>query len=404
MPRYNTDHGQRDGGHDQTGDGKVLEFPDNETVDQHQGPHEGNTHVTEGFKGDCPFTLPFITGLVIILGRTKQVHRHGRHLHTIGRGVFPDIILNIKHAVDRCAQAALHLGHNIFNVPQILGEDNRVFGNLDEFPEFRKRDHPPVIGRYRQITQAGNAGPDGQWHLNHDIGGFQHRTALDITEFETTHGHGKGLVDGIHRDAAPYGLLGIHFKMPVVIRCGHIGIHIDHTLGLFEKAHHVRGNLAPGCGIRPVNFGHHGLQYRRTGWHFDNHDARTRTLRNRFQPAAGIFGDLMAAAFALILVHQQDLQLTVPGILAQVVMPNQAIEVEWLRGPCIGLHGRDFRHLEKLIRQSVSEVGRYRHGGPFRQIDNHTEFRLVIERQHLDHNLLGIKRDAQRGRQGDNAD
>ena len=99
----------------------------------------------------------------------------------------------------------------------------------------------------------------------------------------------------------------------------------------------------------------------------------------------------MRAAFTFILVGQHDLDLGLPRFLAQVVMPYQAIKVEWRSDTDVALQRLDFRHLLERLHQPVGQVGCTWQCRALRHVDDDTELRLVIERQHLHRDRAEIK-------------
>ena len=102
----------------------------------------------------------------------------------------------------------------------------------------------------------------------------------------------------------------------------------------------------------------------------------------------------MAGSLAVVLIDQLYLNIALPGFIAQVIMPHKAIEI--IGGGCtgVGLQSGDFRQLAQLLGHRLDHVGRDGKRRPFRHIHNDVEFRLVVERQHLDGDVLGIEQRA----------
>ena len=139
----------------------------------------------------------------------------------------------------------------------------------------------------------------------------------------------------------------------------------------------------------------HGVQNRRSRRHFHDRYFRPHPVGNRLEDVACFHGNGMTAAFTLILVLEHDQQVTFPGPLPQVVMPDHAVKIKWLRGTGVGLYCRDLGNLADRIGQLQRNVGRVRHGRTFGHVHNDRKFRLVVKRQHLHGNVLGIKRHTQ---------
>ena len=101
--------------------------------------------------------------------------------------------------------------------------------------------------------------------------------------------------------------------------------------------------------------------------------------------------DFMAAAFALPFVQQHDLNIGFPGILTQIVMPYHAIEIERRSRAHIGLQRGHFGQFSQRFGQLAGHIGRLQHCGALGQVDDHIEFGLVVERQHLHGDRLRIE-------------
>ncbi len=196
--------------------------------------------------------------------------------------------------------------------------------------ELRQRHGLAGRGRDRKAAEAGELGAVRQRHLQDDIGRLEHVAALDVADLETAHGHGEVLIDGVHRDAAAHGLLGVDVEAPELVGLSHVVVHVDDVLDLVEHRRHVRRDLAPRLGVGPVHLRHDGLQHRRSRGHLDDGDLGAESLGQRGKQLPGRNRDLVAAPLPLLLVLQHHQEVALPGVLAQVVMADHAVEIERL--------------------------------------------------------------------------
>ena len=65
----------------------------------------------------------------------------------------------------------------------------------------------------------------------------------------------------------------------------------------------------------------------------------------------------MAGTVALFLVQQIDMDLTMPGFAAQVVVTHHAVEIEGLCSPGVALYRDHLGHLTQFLCHTVGHVG-----------------------------------------------
>ena len=111
-------------------------------------------------------------------------------------------------------------------------------------------------------------------------------------------------------------------------------------------------------------------------------------ITNFFKLGAQSLGNHMALVTAVLLVHQVDLQVSLLGFGAQVILAHKPIEGDGRRRAGIGLQVQHFR----LLRQKCAQVMQ-RSGGVFQwgaswHFNHHLELALVVKRQHFQHHPL----------------
>ena len=82
-------------------------------------------------------------------------------------------------------------------------------------------------------------------------------------------------------------------------------------------------------------------------------------------------------------VDQIDLQVTLLGIGAQIVLANQTVEGDGAGGARIGLHVQHFFLLRQIGAQVLQCSGGVFQRRASRHVDHHLELTLVVKGQHL---------------------
>ena len=216
---------------------------------------------------------------------------------------------------------------------------------------------------------------------------------LDVAHRRPTQGHGQVAVDDVDGDPGAYRLLRIHIEAPIVVGLPQQVIHIHQARSLGEDLGHITGKLAPNLRGGAMDLRHHRLEHRWSRRHLDYGDLGARTLDQFGQGLTGLHGQLMAGTLALLLVQELDLQLTLPGVGTQIVMPHHTVEVKGPRRAGVELDGGDLRlQAPQLLGHAMGQIGGYRQGRALRHIDHHRVLRFVVQGQHLDRYPLKVEK------------
>ena len=149
-----------------------------------------------------------------------------------------------------------------------------------------------------------------------------------------------GIIQGLLLNAMEFHVLLVDLQMHALVGLAEGIVHVD------DKVHRTEGRadsarrLAPRRGVGAVDLGHQGRQNGRPRRHLNHLDGGSFRHRQAGQPAARVERDGVALTVALVLGPQVDLELAVPGPVAQVRVTHQAVEVERRRRARIGLNGR----------------------------------------------------------------
>ena len=378
VPGNDADQGQGNRRHDDGRQGKVAELPHHQHVDQDQRHAEGHAHVAEGLVGDGPFAAPLEAGLVVGRRRPDPV---ALGLDAIGGDIVPDQVLYLEHAVDRRGIPAHRFGGHVFHRTQVLVIDRLVLDLAHEAADLCQRHALAGAGiGHRQLPKARQLAALLERDVEHDEGRLEQGVILDVTDLELAHAHGQGVVDVLDCHAKALGLFAVDLEVPDLVVGLEIIVDIVQARRLLEEGRHVLGELAPGIGIGSVDLGHHRLQHRRARRHLDHLDHGAGRFRQGLEPLAHLDRDLVAGTVTLVLVEQLYLDVALPGLAAQIVVPYQAIEVEGRGGADIGLQIGDLGDVADGLHRLVGEVGRYRQRGALGEVDDDIELGLVVER------------------------
>ena len=99
----------------------------------------------------------------------------------------------------------------------------------------------------------------------------------------------------------------------------------------------------------------------------------------------------MARARALAARRQVDLQFAKLGRLAQVVVADEAIEVEGSGGARVNLDRRDFRQFPGDVARREEHAFSVLQTRPFGQVGDDCDLRLVVERQQFYRDALRVE-------------
>ena len=194
---------------------------------------------------------------------------------------------------------------------------------------------------------------------------------LDIAQRHTAERQGPVAVDRLYRYAPAAGLPVIDIETPVFVGHAQVVVDIDEAFRLVEYPGQIAGDLAPRFGVRPMHFRNHGLQHRRSRRHFDHGDHGIQPTDQGLQALAGGHGDFVTGALTLFLVQQLDLNLRLPGVLAQIVMAHHAVKIIGPRRAHIGLQRRHLRHLAQIVGDQGRHIGCHRQRRALGHVKHH---------------------------------
>ena len=228
-------------------------------------------------------------------------------------------------------------------------------------------------------------------------------TLFYITQHHTAQCHGEVFVDAVHGNTTHIRFVSIDIEAPIIMGHNHVVIDINQVRRLLEDFGQLMSHRTPGRGIRTMYFCHHGLQHWWSWGHFHNSKFRVDVLEQLAHFLPRLHGNLMTAALAMMLIHKLHLYFGLPGLLAQIVMPDHAIEIERLGGSHVHLHRSHFRQLSHQVGNLIRPVCGFRQRRTFRHIQHDGIFRLIVQRQHFDHDQFEIEHAAHEQEHGPHA-
>jgi hypothetical protein len=166
-----------------------------------------------------------------------------------------------------------------------------------------------------------------------------------------------------------------------------VPVDVHHAGGLLHDAPDLAGEGDALRGVGAVDFGDDRLQHGRAGRHLGDGDGGAVLLRHGGDERADAFGDVVALEGAFALADEVDLDVGDVGAAAQVVVADEAVEIERRGGAGVdlvvahlGLRAEGGGHLAGDARRLLQRraLGR---------VDHDLELRLVVEGQHLDLDL-----------------
>ena len=165
------------------------------------------------------------------------------------------------------------------------------------------------------------------------------------------------LRDHRHRDAERFGALALHpQKGARRVHCQR-GVDRDDVRGGGKGLGHLgRQTLAAGL-VRAVDLGHQRADHRWAGRHLDQLELGAVAGGDLLQRRAQALGDRVALLVAVLLVDQVDLQVTLLGIGAQVVLAHQAVEGDRAGGAGVALQVQHLGLLGQEGRQVLQRSG-----------------------------------------------
>ena len=165
-------------------------------------------------------------------------------------------------------------------------------------------------------------------------------------------------------------------------------VHVDDVGRRGERpANRLRELLLSGV-VGPVDLGDDRREHRRAGRDLDHLRRGAVPLRDPLDLRAHGERDLVRLAAARVLVDEVHLQVAELRQRAQVVLPNEAVEVDRRRGARVGLVIGHLRHGGEVLADLVQDARRVLERRAGRHVDDDLELRLVVEGQHLQHDEL----------------
>ena len=174
-------------------------------------------------------------------------------------------------------------------------------------------------------------------------------------------------------------------------RCLHRVVHVhDVRRGAEDFAHLLGGGDLAGI-VQAVDFRHQRRHHRWAGRYFHHLDVGVVLVPDLLQRATHRQGNLVAFALAMLFVHQVDLNVADVGPGAQVILPDQTVEVDRRGGPGVDLIVGDFLDRGQIAAQFAQHPHSLLQRRPFRHVHDYLKFRFVVERQHFQHDELKIR-------------
>ena len=305
-----------------------------------------------------------------------------------------DPVGHLDHAIDRCLEGAGELGIDHLRVAAIVAED-RIGGHFlvdlhhiaqfDDGAVARKR-----VGRDRggQQTLIDMEVLLRQPHRDRD--GMPPRPAMRIADRHAAHELGDRVVHILLADLVIFEIVLVDADALALGAHAETVIHVDDERHALEDLAQLGGDRSARLAVRAIDFTKQRRQDRRPRRHLDHLHRRAGRHRERSQPLAHVERDQVTGPIALALRRQVELQVAKLGILADIVVAHETVEVERRRRPRMGLDRQQLRQIGQPIGRLGQDPVRLLQRGPFRQVDHHLDFRLVVERQQLHRDVLGV--------------
>ncbi len=373
MARHHPDEGERNGGHDDERHQIGAELGHHQQVDEDHPHPVGNAHVAEGLVGDLPLPVPQQCHLPQLVGL----------LHVILGQV--DIGTGGKHAVERTVGMAAHVGHHHHHGLHVLVHDipgGHLITAIHQLgdPHQLAALAAHLEGQYaRQIPFVTGSQFDADRHRILGTMPLQPAGILII----------HPAIEGVHQipeiDPEQGRLAAIHHQPPLGLRVGQIDIHIHQICGGHKAGLYGARRRFTGSRRRAIHFRDYGRPDRRAGRHLNDFQVAPHRAGDGLQRLPNRLGNLVAAAMALMLVHQIDLNIPHVGTAANEVVAHQPVEVDGGGGAGVNLVILHLGHLGKLPPDRQQGALGLLQGHPLRHVEHQLEFRLVVEGEHLEH-------------------
>ena len=175
----------------------------------------------------------------------------------------------------------------------------------------------------------------------------------------------------------------IHAHHQPRLRIFDIPVRIHNACGVLKDRLDLLRNLGLTSQVRAVDFRNQCLDHRRPRRYFAHLDARPIRVADRVEQRTKPLGNGMALHAALLGRQQVHLDVGLIRLAAHVVVAHQSVEV--IRPGCSGVRlvVQHVRLPSEFISQRLGHARRLLKGSAVGHVDDHLEFALVIERQHL---------------------
>ena len=120
-----------------------------------------------------------------------------------------------------------------------------------------------------------------------------------------------------------------------------------------SNALRIRRRGAPRLSVRPIDLGQQRRQKRGPRRNLDDFERRAGGQRQIREPAADVERDAMARARTLPFRQKVDREIALLRVLAQIIMADKAVEVEWRGRSRIGL---DRDELGQRLQPSAANI------------------------------------------------
>ncbi len=294
----------------------------------------------------------------------------------------------LEHPVKRRIEAAGHVRRDEYDWQQVLVVNGLLPLGLEDVDELDKRNELAVVAGHPQHEERVKVTLVGHWQFE----SYRHRVlavaVAHVGHIVAAERCLQGLCNAGLGNAEQCRLVAIDSNDIAATGGLDTVVDVDDVGRVGEQASQPRRQLLlPGV-VGSINFGHQRRLYRRAGWYLDDLHGTAMAFADFVECRSRRAGDLVALALARGLVDEVDLDVADVRSLAQVVLADQAIEIDRRRGSRIDLVIGDLGDVANVGRH----LGQHRRslfdGGALRHVQHDLELRLVVERQHLhDHRI-----------------
>ena len=225
---------------------------------------------------------------------------------------------------------------------------------------------------------------------------------MGVADHPTAQGRADGVVDLVVADLQCFQALAVRNQAQARAGAAVAVVDVDDIGHGVEDRLHALGHAAAGRRVRSVDLGQQGGHDGRPRGRLDHLDHGALRQGEAGQPPAQIQGDGVAVAATRVLRRQPHRQIAHLGLVPQIVVTHEAVEIEGRSGSGIGVDRGDLGQRagdERGVGQGA--LGGFQRG-PLGHVEHHLQLGLVVERQQLHGHGLGGEHGA--GDQGGDAD